>query len=112
MDFKAAFEAEPGKAKEILAGHIDQLVLTPREGEDGMVYDVSGDIDLFGGDGKAATLVVEAYTGRSSKPRAHRGLQRVPQSPFPVKQERVMAFDPVSGHHILNNLAAARELVF
>jgi site-specific DNA recombinase len=99
MDFKAAFEAEPGKAKEILAGHINQLVLTPREGEDGMVYDVSGDIDLFGGDGKAATLVVEAYTGRSSKPRAHRGLQRGTQSPFPVKQERVMAFDPVSGHH-------------
>jgi hypothetical protein len=61
------------------------------------VYDVSGDIDLFGGDGKAATLVVEAYTGRSSKPRAHRGLQRGTQSPFPVKQERVMAFDPVSG---------------
>jgi site-specific DNA recombinase len=100
MDFKAAFEAEPGKAKEILAGHIDQLILTPKEGKDGMVYDVSGDIDLFGRDGKAATLVVDAYTGRSSKPYGHRGLQRALKSQFPIKQERVTALDPVSGHHI------------
>jgi hypothetical protein len=46
LDFRAAFDAEPGKAKEILARHIDQLILTPRGTEDGMVYVVSGDIDL------------------------------------------------------------------
>jgi hypothetical protein len=76
LDFLAAFDAEPGKAKEILAGHIDRLVLMPRETEDGMVYNVSGDIDLFGGDGKAMSLVVEAYTGRSYKQGGHRALQR------------------------------------
>ncbi len=47
LDFKAAFDSEPVKAKEILACHIDQLVLTPRETDEGPVYDVSGDIDLF-----------------------------------------------------------------
>ncbi len=46
LDFRAAFNAESGKAKEILASHIDQLVLTPRATDDGMVYDVSGDIDF------------------------------------------------------------------
>lgn len=97
LDFRAAFDAEPGKAKEILAAHIERLILTPRTTEDGMVYDVSGDIDLFGGDGKAMSLVVEAYTGHSSKQRGHRSMQREPQSRFPLKQERVMALDPVSG---------------
>jgi site-specific DNA recombinase len=99
LDFRAAFDAEPGKAKEILAGHIDQLVLTPRATENGTVYEVSGDIDLFGGDGKAMSLVVEAYTGRSSKQRGHRTLQREALTQYSSKQERVMAFDPVSGHH-------------
>ena len=100
LDFQAAFNAEPGKAKEILAAYIEQLILTPRNTEDGMVYDVSGDIDLFGGDGKAMGLVVEAYTGRSTKQKGHRAMQREPQSRFPLKQERVMALDPVSGHHL------------
>jgi site-specific DNA recombinase len=76
LDFKAAFDSEPVKAKEILARHIERLVLTPREAEDGPVYDVSGDIDLFGGDGRAMTLVADAYTGRSSKRRGLRTAQR------------------------------------
>lgn len=70
LDFRAAFDAEPVKAKEILARHIAQIVLTPRETESGSVYDVSGDIDLFGGDSKAMSLEVEAHTGRASKRRA------------------------------------------
>lgn len=37
LDFKAAFNAEPAKAKEMLARHIERLVLTPQETEDGMV---------------------------------------------------------------------------
>jgi hypothetical protein len=52
MDFKAVFDSEFPKAKEILAQHIDRLVLTPKETEDGMVYDVSGISTYFGGDGK------------------------------------------------------------
>jgi hypothetical protein len=100
MDFRAAFNSEPAKAKEILARHIDRLILTPKETEDGMVYDVSGDIDLFGGDGKAMSLVVEAYTGRPSKQRGHRALQREALTQYSSKQERVMPLDPVSGHHL------------
>ena len=99
LDLRAAFNAEPGKAKEILAGHIDQLVLTPRATGDVMIYDVSGDIDLFGGDGTAMSLVVEAYTGAPSKQRGHRAIQRKGPTQYSSKQERVMALDPVSGHH-------------
>lgn len=75
MDFTMAFDSEPAKAREILALHIERLILTPRKTEDGSVYDVSGDIDLFGGDGKSISLVVEAYTGRSSKQRPLRATQ-------------------------------------
>ena len=46
--------------RRILANHIEKLILTPRETEDGPVYDVSGDIDLFGGDRTAMGLVVKA----------------------------------------------------
>ena len=65
--FKAALDSEPVKAKEILACHIDQLVLTPRESQEGPVYDVSGDIDLFGGDGRAMSLIADAHARRSTK---------------------------------------------
>jgi hypothetical protein len=90
-----------------------------------MVYDVSGDIDLFGVDGKGATLVAEAYTGRSSKRRGLRTVQREQVGATSPKESSAMALDPVpghhhhyahgqrvmalgavSGHHILNNLAA------
>src|SRR6185437_7245903 len=64
LDFRSAFDAEPGKARQILANHIEKLILTPRETEDGPVYDVSGDIDLFGGDQAAMGLVIKATTGR------------------------------------------------
>jgi site-specific DNA recombinase len=112
MDFSAAFDSEPAKAKEILVRHIDRIVLTPRDAEEGMVYDVSGDIDLFGGDGRAMSLVVEAYTGRASKQRGLRVVQGEPLNEYPSRQDRVMALDPVSGHHILKHLAEAKELKF
>jgi site-specific DNA recombinase len=108
MDFSAGFDSEPAKAKEILARHIDRLILTPRQAEDGMLYDVSGDIDLFGGDGKAMSLVVEAYTGRASKQRGHRAVQRAALTQYSSGQGHVMALDPVSGHHILKHLAVIR----
>jgi len=38
--------------------------MTPRDGENGPVYDVSGDIDLFGGDRAAIGLIIEATSGR------------------------------------------------
>lgn len=64
LDVRSAFDAEPGKARQILANHIEKLILTPRETEDGPVYDVSGDIDLFGGDQAAMGLVIKATTSR------------------------------------------------
>jgi site-specific DNA recombinase len=64
LDFKAAFDSEPTKARQILAKHIEKLILTPRETESGPVYDVSGDIDLFGGDRTAMGLVVKGTPGR------------------------------------------------
>ena len=64
LDFRSAFDAEPGKARQILANHIEKLILTPRETEYGPVYDVSGDIDLFGGDQAAMGLVIKATTSR------------------------------------------------
>ncbi len=67
LDFKAAFDSEPVKAKEILARHINQLVLTPRDTGQGSVYDVSGDVDLFGGDGRAMSLLADACSGRATK---------------------------------------------
>ena len=66
-DLRVAFDEETAKARQILAQHIHELILTPRETETGPVYDVSGNIDLFGGDGKAMSLAVEANAGRSVK---------------------------------------------
>ena len=64
LDFRLAFDAEPGKAWQILANHIEKPVLTPKETEDGPVYDVSGDIDLLGGDRSDMSLAVKASMGR------------------------------------------------
>lgn len=50
LDLKAAFDAGPARAQQILANHVEKLILIPRESEDGPVFEVSGDIDLFGGD--------------------------------------------------------------
>jgi site-specific DNA recombinase len=67
LDLRSAFDLEPAKARQILANHIEKLVLTPRGDEDGgSVFDVSGDIDLFGGDRTAMSLVVKACSGRPS----------------------------------------------
>ncbi len=44
-----------------------KLVLTPRKAEDGSVYAVSGDIDLFGGDLTAMSLAVKTFMSRQSE---------------------------------------------
>ena len=63
-DLRSAFDLNPEKARQILASHIERLLLTPREGEDGPVYDVSGNIDLFGRDRTAMGLAVKASPSR------------------------------------------------
>jgi hypothetical protein len=101
LDMKGAFDTEPGKARQILANHIERLILTPRDAEDGPVYDVSGDIDLFGGDQRTMSLVVDACMGRSGK--AKRGAKRAAASEdanmYRVDRKGVMATEAVSGHH-------------
>jgi hypothetical protein len=72
-DLRSAFDLNPEKTRQILANHIERLALTPREAEDGPVYDVSGDIDLFGGDRTAMGLAVKA----SSPGRQAGGKKRV-----------------------------------
>ncbi len=45
------------------------------------------------------SLVIEAYTVGSSKQRGHRAVQQDGPTQYSSKQERVVALDPVSGHH-------------
>ncbi len=66
LDFNLAFDSEPSKARQVLANHIERLVLTPRVTEDGPVYDVSGEIDLCGGDREGMSLAVKASIRPSS----------------------------------------------
>ena len=49
-DLQSVLQGDPLLGREILAKHIRELVLTPRQTPDGPVFDVTGDIDLFGGD--------------------------------------------------------------
>jgi hypothetical protein len=46
------------------------------------------------------SLVVDVYTSRSSKPVGRKARQRQALAQFSSQQERVMALDPVSGHHL------------
>jgi site-specific DNA recombinase len=75
LDFTAAFASEPAKARLILAKYIENLTLTPRETENGPVYDVSGEIDLFGGDRAAVGLVIQTTSGR--KPSGKKSVMQV-----------------------------------
>jgi hypothetical protein len=67
LDFKAAFDSEPTKARQTLAKHIEKLILTPRETENGPLYDVSGDIDLFGGDSYGYGSRSQGHIGASAR---------------------------------------------
>lgn len=50
QDFGSALRADPQNVKETLRRHIKELVLTPKETSTGWVYEVTGDLDLLGGD--------------------------------------------------------------
>jgi len=108
LDLQGAFDAEPGKARQILANHIERLVLTPRGGEEGPVYDVSGDIDLFGGDQRTMSLVVDACMGRSGKTKrsAKRAAAGEDANLYRVDRKDVMANEAVSGHHLRSSTDA------
>jgi hypothetical protein len=49
-DLGGILRADVATARRTLAKHIEKLVLTPRETPEGAVLEVSGDVDLFGGE--------------------------------------------------------------
>ena len=57
LDLQAVLRADVTEARQALAKHIEKLVLTPKETLDGPVLEVSGDVDLFGGDERVMQLV-------------------------------------------------------
>jgi DNA invertase Pin-like site-specific DNA recombinase len=102
FDLRTAFDFEPSKARQILANHLERLVLTPRDASDGPVYEVSGDIDLFGEDRKVMSLVVDACMGRQTKGKKGAGRAAINGNTALSQMEHdgEMVFDPVSGHHL------------
>lgn len=73
-DLSAIVVGDPVSARNTLARHIQGLVLTPKESADGPVYEVSGDVDLFGGDEDVMQMVardgLEPPTPAFSGPRS------------------------------------------
>ncbi len=58
LDLQGVLRADITAARQALAKHIKRkLVLTPKETLDGPVLEVSGDMDLFGGDERVMQLV-------------------------------------------------------
>ena len=57
LDLQGVLRADVTAARQALAKHIEKLVLTPKETLDGPVLEVSGDVDLFGGDERVMQLV-------------------------------------------------------
>lgn len=47
LDFRASLMRNPARARQILANHIEKLILAPKGTESGPIYDVSGDIGFF-----------------------------------------------------------------
>ncbi len=56
-DLKSVLAGDPVLAKDTLRKYVRQLVLSPKETPSGRVFDVSGDIDLFGGDPSVMLMV-------------------------------------------------------
>jgi site-specific DNA recombinase len=57
MGLTAVLRSDVTTARRVLANHVQKLVLTPKEAPDGDVLEVSGDVDLFGGDDRVMQVV-------------------------------------------------------
>jgi site-specific DNA recombinase len=57
LDLQGVLRADVSSARQALAKHVEKLVLTPKETLEGPVLEVSGDVDLFGGDERVMQLV-------------------------------------------------------
>ena len=75
-DLGEILRADVTSARRALAKHVQKLVLTPQEIPDGPVFEVSGDVDLFGGDPCVVQMVARdgfepptpAFSGPRSTP--------------------------------------------
>ena len=56
-DLRSVLAGDPVLAKDNLRKHVRELVLTPKQTPSGPVFDVSGDVDLFGGDPSVMLMV-------------------------------------------------------
>ncbi len=56
-DLGKLLRADVPTARQALAKHIQKLVLTPRQAAEGLVLEVSGDIDMFGGEQRVVQMV-------------------------------------------------------
>ena len=57
LDLRALVHADITAARTALAKHIAEIVLTPKQSPEGPVYEVSGDVDLFGGEQDVMLMV-------------------------------------------------------
>ena len=57
MDLRTLVNSDITAARNALAKHIAQIVLTPKQTPEGAVYEVSGDVDLFGGEQDVMLMV-------------------------------------------------------
>ena len=57
LDLTAVLRLDVATARRVLANHVQKLALTPKETPDGGVLEVSGDVDLFGGDDRVMHVV-------------------------------------------------------
>ena len=57
LDLRTLVHADITAARTALAKHIAEIVLTPKQSPEGPVYEVSGDVDLFGGEQDVMLMV-------------------------------------------------------
>jgi chromosome segregation ATPase len=57
LDLQSVLKGDVAVARRALANHIEKLTLTPKKTPEGVVLEVSGDVDLFAGDERVMQLV-------------------------------------------------------
>lgn len=68
FDLTSVLRSDVPTARAALAKHLEKLVLTPKDTPDGPVFEVSGDVDLFGGDERVVQMVARDGFGLNYTP--------------------------------------------
>jgi len=74
LDLQSVLKGDVAAARRALANHIEKLTLTPKETLEGVVLEVSGDVDLFAGDERVMQLVARACLKLSTLAAHHSAL--------------------------------------